>query len=92
MLELRPNHEPALAILKEMEATPDSTVHVYTLLIIGGNSSAKLSQMYLINCNPSFSVFLVLAVLGWILSTLDASLTEAGAEQQGTLDSTWGDN
>ena len=83
VLELRPNHEPALAILKEMEATPDSTVHVYTLLIIGGNPSTKLSQMYLMNCNPSFSVFLVLAVLGWILSTLDASLTEAGAEQQG---------
>ena len=35
VLELRPNHEPALAILKEMEAAPDSTVHVYTLLIIG---------------------------------------------------------
>ena len=31
------------------------------------------------------SVFLVLAVLGWILSTLDASLTEgqAGGESQG---------
>ena len=28
------------------------------------------------------SVFLVLAVLGWILSTLDASLAESGAEQQ----------
>ena len=35
VLELRPNHEPALEILREMEATPDSTVHVYTLLIIG---------------------------------------------------------
>jgi len=61
VLELRPNHEPALAILKEMEATPDSTVHVYTLLII---------------------VFLVLAVLGWILSTLDASLSEGQGETQ----------
>merc|ERR1719481_949893 len=60
VLELRPQHEPALAILKEMEATPDSTVHVYTLLII---------------------VFLVLAVLGWILSTLDASLAEMAPEQ-----------
>lgn len=59
VLELRPNHEPALAILKEMEASPDSTVHVYTLLII---------------------VFLVLGVLGWILSTLDASLQELQAE------------
>jgi len=59
VLELRPNHEPALGILKEMEATPDSTVHVYTLLII---------------------VFLVLGVLGWILSTLDASLQELQAE------------
>jgi len=59
VLELRPNHEPALAILKDMEATPDSTVHVYTLLII---------------------VFLVLGVLGWILSTLDASLQELQAE------------
>lgn len=83
VLELRPNHEPALAILKEMEATPDSTVHVYTLLIIGGNPRTKQSQVYLINSIPSLSVFLVLAVLGWILSTLDASLTEAGAEQQG---------
>merc|ERR1719282_1653508 len=59
VLELRPNHEPALAILKDMEATPDSSVHVYTLLII---------------------VFLVLGVLGWILSTLDASLQELQAE------------
>jgi len=42
-----------------MEAAPDSTVHVYTLLII---------------------VFLVLAVLGWILSTLDASLAELQPE------------
>lgn len=55
VLELRPNHQPAAAILKEMEASPDSTVHVYTILII---------------------VCLVLAVLGWILSTLDASLAE----------------
>merc|ERR1719322_781055 len=62
VLELRPNHDPALAILKEMEATPDSSVHVYTLLII---------------------VFLVLGVLGWILSTLDASLTEGGVEHHG---------
>ncbi len=28
------------------------------------------------------AVFLVLAVLGWILSTLDASLAEGGAEHQ----------
>jgi len=55
VLELRPSHEPATAILREMEAAPDSTIHVYTLLII---------------------VFLVLAVLVWILSTLDASLAE----------------
>jgi len=34
VLELRPSHEPAIAILKEMEAAPDSTIHVYTLLII----------------------------------------------------------
>ncbi len=38
-----------------MESTPDSSVHVYTMLII---------------------VFLVLSVLGWILSTLDATLAE----------------
>jgi len=55
VLELRPSHEPATQILREMEAAPDSTIHVYTLLII---------------------VFLVLAVLVWILSTLDASLAE----------------
>jgi len=55
VLELRPNHQPALLILKEMEASPDSTVHVYTMLII---------------------VCLVLGVLGWILSTLDATLAE----------------
>merc|ERR1719394_1100441 len=29
VLELRPNHEPALAILKDMEATPDSTNHCF---------------------------------------------------------------
>jgi len=55
VLELRPNHQPALLILKEMESSPDSTVHVYTMLII---------------------VCLVLGVLGWILSTLDATLAE----------------
>jgi len=55
VLELRPNHQPALLMLKEMEASPDSTVHVYTMLII---------------------VCLVLGVLGWILSTLDATLAE----------------
>ena len=44
VLELRPNHEPALAILKEMEATPDSTVHVYTLLIIGISINLHNSQ------------------------------------------------
>ena len=38
-----------------MESSPDSSVHVYTMLII---------------------VFLVLSVLGWILSTLDATLAE----------------
>ena len=42
VLELRPNHEPALAILKEMEASPDSTVHVYTLLIIGKEGSQNM--------------------------------------------------
>ena len=47
VLELRPNHEPALAILKEMEATPDSTVHVYTLLIIGINLSDTIHNMNL---------------------------------------------
>jgi len=55
VLELRPNHQPALALLKEMESTPDSSVHMYTMLII---------------------VLLVLSVLGWILSTLDATLAE----------------
>jgi len=59
VLELRPFHAPALAILKDMEAAPDSTVHIYTLLII---------------------VFLVLVVLGWILSTLDASLNDLNHE------------
>ena len=44
VLELRPNHEPALAILKEMEASPDSTVHVYTLLIIGKKGSQSLEE------------------------------------------------
>ena len=43
VLELRPNHEPALAILKEMEAAPDSTVHVYTLLIIGMQMHCQIS-------------------------------------------------
>jgi len=59
VLELRPSHEPALLLLKEMEAAPDSSVHIYTLLII---------------------VLLVLAVLGWILSTLDASLADLQPE------------
>ena len=37
--------------------------------------------MVFIENNISFiSVFLVLAVLGWILSTLDASMTEGGSD------------
>lgn len=33
-LQLRPGFDPALAALKEMEASPDNNIHVYTLLII----------------------------------------------------------
>lgn len=55
VLELKPNYQPALAALTDMESMPDSTVHIYTVFII---------------------VFLVLAVLIWILSTLDISLEE----------------
>lgn len=33
-LELRPDFEPALAALRDMEAIPEATIHVYTLLII----------------------------------------------------------
>ncbi|KAK7794584.1 hypothetical protein R5R35_003599 [Gryllus longicercus] len=33
-LELKPEFEPALAALKDMESIPDSTIHIYTLLII----------------------------------------------------------
>ncbi|XP_023951887.2 uncharacterized protein LOC112055845 [Bicyclus anynana] len=33
-LDLRPDFEPALAALKDIENTPEATVHVYTLLII----------------------------------------------------------
>lgn len=52
VLELKPNYEPAIAALEEMEAIPDSSVHLYTIFII---------------------VFLVSAVLVWILTTLDSS-------------------
>lgn len=55
VLELKPNYQPALSALADMESMPDSTVHIYTVFII---------------------VFLVLAVLIWILSTLDISLEE----------------
>lgn len=55
VLELKPNYQPALSALTDMESMPDSTVHIYTVVII---------------------VFLVLAVLIWILSTLDISLEE----------------
>merc|ERR1711936_975305 len=55
VLELKPNYQPALSALTDMESMPDSTVHIYTVFII---------------------VFLVLAVLIWILSTLDISLEE----------------
>eukprot|EP00095_Tigriopus_kingsejongensis_P007637 snap_masked-scaffold1040_size68023-processed-gene-0.10 protein:Tk07637 transcript:snap_masked-scaffold1040_size68023-processed-gene-0.10-mRNA-1 annotation:"tetratricopeptide repeat protein 17" len=34
VLELKPNYGPALLALREMEAIPDSSVHVYTILII----------------------------------------------------------
>lgn len=33
-LELKPEFQPALAALKDMESIPETTVHVYTLLII----------------------------------------------------------
>lgn len=33
-LELKPEFEPALAALKDMESLPDTTIHIYTLLII----------------------------------------------------------
>ncbi|XP_034840117.1 uncharacterized protein [Maniola hyperantus] len=33
-LDLRPDFEPALVALKDIENTPEATVHVYTLLII----------------------------------------------------------
>ncbi|XP_039296500.1 uncharacterized protein LOC111052074 [Nilaparvata lugens] len=33
-LELRPEFEPALALLRDMETLPDNTIHIYTLLII----------------------------------------------------------
>ncbi|RZF45748.1 hypothetical protein LSTR_LSTR012679 [Laodelphax striatellus] len=33
-LELRPEFEPALALLRDMDTLPDNTIHIYTLLII----------------------------------------------------------
>ncbi|KAK6618478.1 hypothetical protein RUM43_013671 [Polyplax serrata] len=33
-LELKPEFEPALAALKDMESIPETTIHIYTLLII----------------------------------------------------------
>ena len=33
-LELKPEFEPAVAALKEMESIPDTTIHIYTMLII----------------------------------------------------------
>ncbi|KAF6209949.1 hypothetical protein GE061_015704 [Apolygus lucorum] len=33
-LHLRPGFEPAVVALKELEATPDNNIHIYTLLII----------------------------------------------------------
>ncbi|XP_047111478.1 uncharacterized protein LOC124788289 [Schistocerca piceifrons] len=33
-LELKPDFQPAVAALKDMESLPDTTIHVYTLLII----------------------------------------------------------
>ena len=34
VLELKPNYAPALAALQDMESIPDSSVHIYTILII----------------------------------------------------------
>lgn len=33
-LELRPDFEPALAALRDMESAPHAAIHIYTLLII----------------------------------------------------------
>ncbi len=43
VLELKPNYGPALSALQDMETLPDSTVHMYTILIIG--------KEFKINCN-----------------------------------------
>jgi uncharacterized protein YpmB len=59
VLELKPDHEPAIKALKEMESIPDATVHIYTIIII---------------------VVLVLAVLLWIMSTLDIASSNEGSE------------
>ena len=55
VLELKPNYGPALSALADMEAIPDTSVHLYTVVII---------------------VFLVAAVLIWVLSTLDYGVEE----------------
>ena len=34
VLELKPNYQPALSALTDMESMPDSTVHIYTVFII----------------------------------------------------------
>ena len=34
VLELKPNYEPAITALQDMESIPDSSVHGYTVLII----------------------------------------------------------
>merc|ERR1719282_2321693 len=55
VLELKPNYGPALSALADMEAIPDTSVHLYAVVII---------------------VFLVMAVLLWVLSTLDIHLSD----------------
>ena len=34
VLELKPNYAPAIAALQDMESLPDSSVHIYTIIII----------------------------------------------------------
>ena len=59
-------------------------LHPRTLYPLYPCKSFDLAMVFnLLQYTISISVFLVLGVLGWILSTLDASLTEGGVEHHG---------
>lgn len=74
-LELKPEFEPALAALRDIENVPAHAIHVYTVLII---VCLVRIQLYLQRSLLTIIIVQVLGVLLIILSSVDGQLEEIG--------------